>query len=193
MVEQETFGEKPIIKVVGVGGGCLDDFAVLKFKAHVFKTESVFDGRCVVAYHAVDAVLDGSGVNFAVGDVARAVAFDCGYAFYGEGQIGVFCHNPHFIRAIHQINQRIHRIAHLLIVEAAYVEEVVLKRFGAHAGKLTHARSGVSQNNPTGVGDASVAVYGDAVSLVVLLHYALGQIAKLIAVVECRYSSPFYP
>ena len=38
------------------------------------------------------------------------------------------------------------------------------------------------------MGDAPVAVYGDAVSLVVLLHYALGQIAKLIAVVAAAYA-----
>ena len=176
------------VRFLAVVGGCFDNLAVLKFEAHVLETESVFNRRGVVTYHAVDAVLDGRGVNFAVGNVASAVAFDCGYAFYRERQIGVFCHNPHFIRTIHQINQRIHSVAHFLIVKTAYVEEVVLKRFRAHRSELAHTRRGVSQNDPTRVRDASVAVHGDAVSLVVFLHYVFGHVGKFVTVVAAAYA-----
>ena len=117
-----------------------------------------------------------------------SAAFHRAYALDGEGEIGVFCHNTHFIGLIHQINQRIHRFVHLAVVKAAHVEEVVLEGFRAHAGELAHAFGGVAQDHPARLFDADIVVHFDGVQLVVRLHSVLGDVGKFVAVVAAAHA-----
>ena len=100
--------------------------------------------------HAVDAVAHGGGEDFAVGDVDLAVAGDGGDALDAEGQIGVArALEPDLVRLLHQLLQRLHRPAHLRVVQRADVEVEILERLGAHLGHLRHRRAGPAQHAPT--------------------------------------------
>ena len=94
----------------------------------------------------------------------------------------------HFIRLIHQINQRIHRFVHLAVVQAAHVEEVVLKGFRAHPRELTHALRRIAQDDPARLFDADVVVHLLGIQLVISLHPVLGDVAELIAVVAAAHA-----
>ncbi|MPM20115.1 hypothetical protein SDC9_66544 [bioreactor metagenome] len=133
-----------LVDADGIVGGGFDDLAVLEGELDVRIGEPVFKRRRVVGDGAVDAGLDGGGVDFAVRNIHAPRALDGGQTLDGEAQVGAGRDKANFVRALHQRLERIHGLVHLGVVECADVKIVILKRFGAHIGQLRHAGGGVA-------------------------------------------------
>ena len=171
-----------LIRFESVVGGRLRDLAVLEDEAHVLELDPVLDGGNVIVDHAVHAVFDGSGIDLAVGDIALALALDRADPFDREGQVGVFRHDAHLVRPVHQLHEGRHRLAHLLIVETADVEVEILVCLGAHARELAHAFGRVAQDHPLGLFYPEFVVDGVGVILGIGLHRFAVRIRELVAV-----------
>ena len=62
----------------------------------------------------------------------------------------------YLVCALHQIDQRIHGTAHLVVVERADIEEKVLEGFLRLARELCHRRIRIAQHDPLGAVDTPV-------------------------------------
>ena len=81
-------GVEDFVEMVGVVGGCVDDFAVFEGEADVGVGCAAVEGRAVVVDGSVDGFADGRGEDFAVGYVAETAAGAGGDVFDGENEVG---------------------------------------------------------------------------------------------------------
>ena len=142
---------KDVVDALVVVCCCFDDFAVLEEQADILKLKALIDAWGVVSNAAVDAVADGGCINFAVRDVAVTCAGDCFLSLDGEGDVSILCCDTHFVRALHQRDERLHSFVHFAVIEVADIEIEVLKGTRAFAGELCHRGVGIAKNDPLGV------------------------------------------
>ena len=147
-VARALVGIEYLIRFLGVIRGRFHNLAVFEDESDVLEFDAVFDGGDVIMNDAVDAVFNGCGVYFSVRNIALALALYSADTFYREGEVGILRDDAYFVRLIHEVDERRHRFAHLLVVQTAYVEIEVFVRFCAHARELAHAFRGVAENDP---------------------------------------------
>ena len=137
-------GIQQLVDPFGVVGGGLYNLAVFDFEADVFVGETLLFTGGVVGDIAVHGVLHRCRVYFAVRNVALAGTLDGRKSLDGEGQVGVRPNETHLVGPVHPVHQSIHGIAHLLVIQGAYVKIEVLKGFLALSGQLCHGGIRVS-------------------------------------------------
>ena len=173
--------QKLVDPVVVVGRG-LDDFAVFDLEDDIFIGKALFLRRRVVGHDAVHGLLDRSGVDFAVRDVAFAGAFDGRDVLDGEGQVCAGAFDLDFVRAIHEIHQGVHGMIHLAVIQCADVEIEVLKGFQAGVGQLCHRVVRVAENDPFCLVDPVVKRRaGEPVVHVQLVGRHVGKLSRIAA------------
>ncbi len=86
-------------------GGGVDDFAGLEGEDDVVAFAAVVDGGEGVADGAFGGVFDGTGEDFAVGEIFVAVAVDPCAAVDGEAEVGVFGDDADFFFSIEIIDE----------------------------------------------------------------------------------------
>ena len=62
----------------------------------------------------------------------------------------------YLVCALHEIDQRIHRFTHFVVVQRADIEEKVLEGFLRLARELCHRRIRIAQHDPLGAVDTPV-------------------------------------
>ena len=184
-IPRALIGIKNLIAARGVAAGGLDDLSVFEGQARALKDIALIEAGRVVLHNAVHAVAHGRGIDLAVGDVALAVALDGGHTCDGEAQIRAGTHDMHVAGMLHATDQRIHRPAHLCIIQRAYVKVEILKRLGAHARLLGHGRGGIAQHHPARIRHTDPAVHGLAVMLHVQALLLRRHVGLLIGVYTC--------
>ena len=125
----------------------------------MLKDLALIEAGRVVLHNAVHAVAHGRGVDFPIRNIELAVALDGVHPGNGEAQIRPRSYDMHLVGAFHAGSQRVHGAAHLVIIQRAYVEVEILKRFGTHAGLLGHGRGGIAQHHPAGLGHPNIVVH----------------------------------
>ena len=84
------------------------------------------------------------------------------------------------VRAVHKLDEAVHRAAHFFVVERAYIEEKFRKCFLRHVRKLCHRRVRIAQNHPFGA--VYAVVERRACHLVVKIEFFGRHIAELCGV-----------
>ena len=123
---------------VGIVGSSFDYLTVFYFKLYILVGETLLLREGVVAYSSVHGFSDRSSIDFAVGNISEAVAFDSGNIFDRESQVCSGSLDVDSVCAVHQIHQRIHSLAHLLVIESADIEVKSFKGFLRFVGQLSH-------------------------------------------------------
>lgn len=124
------------------------------------------DAGSIVSDVALDAVADGAGVNFAVGDVAEAATGEGALALDAEVEVCARACDVDFVCALHEGFEGGHARDHAGVVKGADAEVEILEGLGAGHGLLGHGGGGPAEDDPFGEVDAVVE---DG------LHLALGK------------------
>ena len=147
-VTRAGVGIENFVQPLGVARSGFDDLAVLEFEPDVFKPNARINRRRVELNHAVHRVFDRTGKDFAVGDVSQADARLSADAFDAEREVSAGSLELDAVGLFHPLRQGHHGARHLAVVHGADVEIKILKRFGAHIGRLRHARCRPAQDAP---------------------------------------------
>ena len=129
---------KYLIDPLCIVGGRFYDLTIFKSQADIFKGKSLIHRRCIVAYRSVDGITYRRGKYFSVRNVHAACTGDRRNILDGKGQICSRSCQMHFISPVHQIHQRTHGFLHTAVIQIAYMEIKVFKRFCTGTGKLRH-------------------------------------------------------
>ena len=155
-VARSGIGIEDLVDRLGIVGGRLDDFSFLEFQFHVVEGDPLVDRGGIVADHAFDGILDGSGEAFSVGNIVSSPTGNSGESLDAETQVRARSHDVDVVGFGHQFPEGIHSSLEFVVFQQADPEVEILEGLGRHPGTLGHGGVGPTKDAPTCLVDALV-------------------------------------
>ncbi|MPN18024.1 hypothetical protein SDC9_165382 [bioreactor metagenome] len=143
-----------------------DDTPVLEDQTRVVKALAIAHGGGVILNDAVRALAYRRRINLSVGDIQLSVAGDDGNILDGKGQVGAGPKDMHHVGFFHELDQRLHVAAHLLIIHQRGGEKKLKKIVIAHTGLLRVRHGWPVQIDPAALVDDAVAQLAALVTII---------------------------